>query len=76
MRQRVGTDVFQGFILSSAAAAAHWSIGDVNFPLVLQLIIGSIPGVLIGTRLTQYIPERVLRPFVAGAIALSAWKLL
>lgn len=76
MRQRVGTDVFQGLLLSSAAAAAHWSIGDVNVPVMAQLLIGSIPGVLIGSRLTQVVPERVLRPFVAGAIALSAVKLL
>lgn len=76
MRQRVGTDVFQGFIRSSAAAAAHWSNSDINIPIVIQLLIGSISGVLIGTQLTQFVPESVLRPFVADAIALSAWKLL
>src|SRR5579871_323920 len=76
MNRRVGTDVLQGFFLSTAAAAAHWQIGDVNFPIVGQLLIGSIPGVLIGSRLTKIIPESILRPAVASVIAFSAWRLL
>ena len=76
MKQRVGTDVFQGFLLSSAAAAAHWQLGTVSVPLVAQLLLGSIPGVLLGSRLSGVIPERFLRPTVAGALALSAWRLL
>lgn len=76
MSQRVGTDVFQGFLLSAAAAAAHWQLGTVNVGIAAQLLVGSLPGVLIGTRLTKVIPERVLRPLVASALALSAWRLL
>lgn len=76
MGQRVGTDVFQGFLLSAAAAAAHWTLGTVNLPIVGQLLIGSIPGVLLGSRLTRVIPDRYLRPLVAGALAFSAWRLL
>lgn len=76
MNQRVGTDVFQGFLVSAAAAAAHWQLGTVNFPMVTELLIGSIPGVLLGARLTKVVPENVLRPLVAGALALSAWRLL
>ena len=76
MGQRVGTDVFQGFLLSAAAAAAHWMLGTVNVPMVGQLLIGSIPGVLLGSRLTRVIPDRYLRPLVAGALAFSGWRLL
>jgi hypothetical protein len=75
MSQRVGTDVFQSFLLAAAAASAHWRLGDVSFPLVAQLLIGSVPGVLIGSRLTKHVPDKVLRPIVAGALALSAWRL-
>lgn len=76
MGQRVGTDVFQSFIISVAAALGHWSLGNVNLPIVAQLLIGSIPGVLLGARLTKALPERMLQPLVAGVIAVSAWKLL
>ncbi|HEX9036464.1 MAG TPA: sulfite exporter TauE/SafE family protein [Ktedonobacterales bacterium] len=76
MRQRVGTDVFQSFLFSVAAAAGHWALGNVNPTLVVELLIGSIPGVLLGARLTAAMPERLLRPLVVGVIAFSAWKLL
>lgn len=76
MGRRVGTDVFQGFILSAAASVAQWNLGTVNLLIAGQLMLGSIPGVLIGTRLTKVVPERILRPAVAGILAFSAWRLL
>lgn len=76
MSRRVGTDVLQGCLVSAAAAAAHWSLGDVAFPIVGQLLVGSIPGVLIGTRLSKVVPDRVLRPAVATALALSGLVLV
>lgn len=76
MSQRVGTDVFQGFLLSTAAASANLHFGTVNLPVVGQLLIGSLPGVLIGSRLTKSVPDGVLRPLVAGVLALSGWRLL
>lgn len=76
MSQRVGTDVFQGFLLSAAGASANLHFGMVNLPVVGQLLIGSLPGVVIGSRLTKSVPDGVLRPLVAGALALSGWRLL
>lgn len=76
MRQRVGTDVFQGFLLSMAAASAHWAVGDVAPSIMVLLLVGSVPGVLIGGRLTHIVPEPLLRPLVAGALAFSGWRLL
>lgn len=76
MRQRVGTDVFQGVLVSTAAACAHWAVGDIAPAIMVQLLIGSVPGVLIGSRLTRVVPEALLRPLVAGALAFSAWRLL
>jgi uncharacterized protein len=76
MSRRIGTDVFQGFMLSAAAGAAHLGLGTVNLSVVGLLLIGSIPGVLIGTRLTKVIPEVVLRPAVAGVLTFSALRLM
>ena len=75
MNQRVGTDILQGFMLSSAATVAHWSLGDVNVPVATQLLLGSIPGVIVGARLTKRVPERALRPLVAVTLAISAVRL-
>ena len=76
MSRRVGTDVLQGFMLSAAAGAAHWQLGTVSLPIVGQLLLGSIPGVLVGSRLSKVVPEAILRPVVAGALTLSAVRLL
>lgn len=76
MNRRVGTDVFQGCIVSASAGLAHLQLHTVSFPLVGLLLMGSIPGVLIGTRLTKLVPERILRPAVASVLTVSAWRLM
>lgn len=72
----VGTDVFHGAILVSAAGAAHFYAGNVNIPLVAALLIGSIPGVLLGSRLSVKVPEKALRPILASVLLVSGWRLI
>ncbi len=57
----VGTDVFHAAILLWAAAAAHIVAGNVDFVLAANILIGSIPGVWIGTNLTLRVGNSVLR---------------
>src|SRR5918998_1449670 len=56
----VGTDIFHAAALLYVAGAAHWFAGNVDFALLSWLLLGSIPGVLLGGRLTLSIPERPL----------------
>jgi len=72
----VGTDVFHGALLISAAGLAHWNAGNVDLGLVINLLIGSIPGVLIGSRLTLKVPETVLRAFIASLLLLVGVRLI
>jgi uncharacterized protein len=69
----VGTDVFHAAILLWAAGLAHVIGGNVDFALVGSILIGSIPGVWIGSHLTARIPSGVLR--VALGIVLIASSL-
>jgi uncharacterized membrane protein YfcA len=57
----VGTDVFHAAILLWAAAAAHIVAGNVDFALAGNILIGSIPGVWIGSNLTLRVGNSVLR---------------
>jgi len=75
MMRVVGTDVYHGAILVSAAALAHGVAGNVNFPLMLNLLIGSLPGVFIGSKLSVQVPEKVLRPVLVTILAASGLKL-
>jgi uncharacterized membrane protein YfcA len=51
-------------------------IGDVNLLLLGNLLIGSIPGVVIGSLLSSRSPDRVLRPALAIVLLISGYKLL
>lgn len=72
----VGTDIFHAAVLLYIAGAAHWAAGNIDFGLLLWLLLGSIPGVLIGGRLTLSIPEQFLRLLLAGVLGLAGIKLL
>ncbi len=57
----VGTDVFHAAVLLWAAGAAHWVGGNIDFGLAGNILIGSVPGVVIGTRLSVKAPQGFLR---------------
>lgn len=72
----VGTDVFHAAILVSAASLAQLAAGNVNIPMMASLLLGSIPGVLLGSRLTLGFPESMLRLSLASVLLISGAKLL
>jgi uncharacterized membrane protein YfcA len=72
----VGTDIFHAAALLYVAGIGHWLAGNVDFALLGWLLLGSIPGVLVGGQLTLSIPENVLRFALAGVLGLAGLKLL
>jgi uncharacterized protein len=75
-REMVGTDVFHAALLTLAAASAHVWAGNVDYTLVANLLLGSIPGVLIGSKLAVRMPDSALRPVLAGVLLLSGVKMI
>jgi hypothetical protein len=63
-------------VLLYVAGAAHWAAGNVDFGILGWLLLGSIPGVVIGGRLTLSIPEQRLRLLLAAILGLAGIKLL
>jgi uncharacterized membrane protein YfcA len=57
----VGTDVFHAAVLLWAAGAAHWIGGNIDFGLAGNILLGSVPGVIIGTKLSVKAPQGFLR---------------
>lgn len=57
----VGTDVFHAAILLWAAGIAHWVGGNVDFVLAGNILLGSVPGVVIGASLSDRAPQGFLR---------------
>jgi uncharacterized protein len=72
----VGTDIFHAAALLYVAGAGHFVAGNVDVPTVAWLLVGSVPGVLIGSQLTASIPERALRAALAATLAVAGLKLI
>ena len=75
-KELVGTDIFQAFMLLASGAIGYLTAGTINWTVVGLLLIGSLPGVLIGSRLSKYLPDRFMRPILATVLALSGLKLI
>jgi uncharacterized membrane protein YfcA len=72
----VGTDIFHAAALLWVAGSGHIVAGNVDMSAVGWLLIGSIPGVLIGSHYSVRLPEAVLRLTLANVLALSGLKLV
>ena len=72
----VGTDVFHAAILLWAAAAAHLVSGNVDFGLAANILIGSVPGVWLGSHWSVRVPEAVLRGTLAVVLIGAGMALL
>jgi uncharacterized protein len=72
----VGTDIFHAAALLWVAGLAHLLHGNVDLGAMSWLLLGSIPGILLGSRLTVRLPERSLRVGLATVLLASGVRLL
>jgi uncharacterized protein len=72
----VGTDIFHAAVLLWAAGAAHWVGGNVDFALAGNILVGSIPGVILGTNLSVKAPQGFLRRALAVVLIASGVTLI
>jgi uncharacterized membrane protein YfcA len=74
--QIVGTDILQAAALLWVAGFGHVIAGNVNLHATGWLLVGSIPGVLVGSHLSVRLPDRLLRVALSATLSLSGIKLL
>ena len=72
----VGTDVFHAAVLLWAAGMAHWVGGNIDFGLAGNILIGSIPGVIIGANLSVKAPQGFLRTALGVVLIASGTTLV
>ncbi len=72
----VGTDIFHAAALLWVAGAGHLVAGNVDLGAMGSLLVGSIPGVLLGSQVSINLPERALRFGLATTLTLSGLKLV
>jgi len=74
--QLVGTDLVQAIPLVGAAALGHLLFGDFRLGLTSSLLVGALPGVYVGARVSSQAPDHLIRPVLIVVLATSAMKLL
>jgi uncharacterized membrane protein YfcA len=72
----VGTDLVQAIPLVGSAALGHLIYGDFQLGLTASLLIGALPGVYVGARVSSRAPDRLIRPVLVVVLAASGLKLL
>jgi uncharacterized membrane protein YfcA len=75
-KELVGTDISHAVMLHIAGAIVYFHAGTIKWTIVGLLLLGSLPGVFIGSKLSKFIPDRVMRPVLATVLAISGWKLI
>ena len=72
----VGSDIAHAVPLTLIAGLGHWWMGDVDWLLLMTLLIGSIPGIIVGSLLAPKLPEGALRSLLAVVLVLVSAKLM
>jgi uncharacterized membrane protein YfcA len=72
----VGSDIAHAVPLTLIAGIGHWYLGAVNFRLLEALLVGSIPGILLGSFGARYVSEAWLKPALSVVLVLVGIKML
>ncbi len=75
-KKLVGTDISQAAILLLFTAVGHLTLGTVDWSLVLPIWLGSVPGVLLGAKICQSVPQKPLRFMVYFILMMVSAKLV
>ena len=68
LKRIVGTNLAHALPLALIAGAGHWTLGTVDIGLLLALLVGSIPGIYMGSSLTGRVPDTLLRGVLATVL--------
>jgi len=71
----VGSDVAHAVPLTLIAGMGHWMLGSVDWHLLVSLLVGSLPGIVVGSLLSSKAPEALLRNVLAATLILVGVKL-
>jgi uncharacterized membrane protein YfcA len=71
-----GTDIAYAVPLTAIAAVGHWWLGSIDWNLLLTLLVGSVPGITLGSYAARAVPERLLRSILAVTLVAVAAKLV
>lgn len=72
----VGTDIVHAVLLAGLTGLLQFRLGNVDLPLVVCVLIGSIPGAILGTCLTSYLPSTRFKQILCALLAVVGARML
>jgi uncharacterized protein len=75
-RRLIGTDIVHAIPLTFIAGMSHFGMGNVDLPILGLLLIGSVPGIALGSRITGLVPDWFLRIVLSLVLMWAAYSLL
>ena len=72
----VGTEIAHAVPLTLIAGLGHAGLGNMDWHLLGNLLLGSLPGIYVGSRLSGGVPDKYLRPFLAVMLGIVGTKLV
>ena len=72
----VGSDIAHAVPLTLVGGIGHWWLGSVDWPMLVSLLAGSIPGIILGSYFAVRVPDFVLRPILAATLVLVGARLV
>jgi len=72
----VGSDIAHAVPLTLLAGAGYWWLGSINWMMLLSLLCGSIPGIVVGSLLSQRVPDALQRILLAFTLTLVGVRML
>lgn len=66
----IGTDLAHAVPITAIAGLGHAHIGTVDYALLINLLIGSLPGIYLGSRAAARMPDKLIRPILATMLIL------
>jgi uncharacterized membrane protein YfcA len=72
----VGSDIAHAVPLTCVAGLGHWALGSIDWPLFGSLLVGSLPGIALGSYVSIRLPDLVLRLALAAVLFAVAGSLL
>ena len=74
--QVVGTDLLFGLVLAVIGSAFHWSFGSISMPMLFELLLAGVPGVVLGCLLARRVPANKLKTVVAVVAIFAGLQLV
>ena len=72
----VGSDIAHAVPLTLIAGVGHWALGSIDWPLLGSLLVGSLPGIVLGSYMSYRVPDVALRLTLAAVLFVVAIRLL